>query len=118
MINSSSSTADEIKEKAIELLRDFDAKEREIRKVEEIINKVQKELGNKTNEQLNLEQTNTSLQKQKQHSKEVEAKIVQSTVRIEDLKVKRKPCNNSLTALLRKTKTMHSSNKSLILLDL
>ena len=85
MINNSSATADETKEKSIELLREFDAKEREIRKIEEIISDVKKEIGNKANEQLNLEQTNTSLIRQRDHSKEVEAKIAKSTVRIDDL---------------------------------
>ncbi|MFC9598723.1 AAA family ATPase [Peribacillus butanolivorans] len=105
MINSSSATADETKEKAIELLREFDAKEREIRKIEEIISEVQKEIGNKANEQLNLEQTNTSLQKQRQNSKEVEAKIAQSTVRIEDLKVRKETLQQQLDRIIKENQS-------------
>ncbi len=105
MITSSSTTADETKEKAIELLREFDSKEREIRKIEEIISEVKKEIGNKANEQLNLEQTNTSLQKQRQHSKEVEAKIAQSTVRIEDLKIRKETLQQELDRIIKENQS-------------
>lgn len=101
MITSSSTTVDETKEKAIELLREFDAKEREIRKAEEMISEVQKEIGAKANEQLNLEQTNTSLKSQKQHSKDMEAKIAQSTVRIDDLKAKKETLQEQLDRIIK-----------------
>lgn len=105
MINSSSMTADETKERAIELLREYDAKEREIRKIEEIISEVQKEIGNKANEQLNLEKTNTSLLKQRQHSKEVEAKISQSTVRNEDLKARKEILQQQLDRIIKENQS-------------
>lgn len=105
MISSSSTMADETKENALELLRGFDVKEREIRKIEETISEVEKEIGNKANEQLNLEQTNRSLQNQRQQSREVEAKIAQSKVRIEDLKTKKENLQQQLDRIIKENQS-------------
>jgi len=105
MIDNSSATADETKEKALELLIEFDAKEREIRNIEEIIGEVQKEIGKKANEQLNLEQTISSLKKQRQHSNEVESKIAQSTYRLDDLKTRKENLQQQLDRIIKENQS-------------
>lgn len=105
MINNKSKTVDETKEKVIELLRNFDVKERKIREIEDIISEVQKEIGNKANKELNLEQTNSSLQKQRQHSKEVETKIAQLTVRIVDLNTSKDMLQQQLDSIIKENES-------------
>lgn len=105
MINNSSAIADETKEKALELLIEFDAKEREIRNIEEMIGEVQKEIGKKANEQLNLEQTINSLKKQRQHSSEVDSKIAQSHYRLDDLKARKENLQHQLDRIIKENQS-------------
>ena len=101
MIKNSKNSVDDSKEEAIGLLRQFDMKEREIRKVEETISEIQKDIGIKASEQLNLEKTSIALHAQKEHSKAVVAKIAEANVRIDNYKKQKEVLQQQLDQIVK-----------------
>lgn len=104
MIYDKKESADHVKEEAIDLLREYDSKEREIRKAEETINGIQKELGIKASEQLNLEETNTALQNQRAYAKEIRENIAKKEVRLEDFMKQKEKLQQELDQIIKTNK--------------
>lgn len=104
MISDSLESEEEITDKSLDLLRKFDSKEREKVVVKEELNEIEKEIGIKANEQLNLEETNESLRKEKLYLKETEEKITHIEIYIDDLESKKLKLEEELEKIIKRDK--------------
>src|SRR5690625_1257285 len=101
MMENKNNQSDKVKQEAIELLKDYDSKEREIKDKEEIIDQVKKELGKRANEELNLEQTNKALQDQIDHKNKINKDIAKLEIRLEDLKKQNEVLQNEIEKIIK-----------------
>lgn len=104
MIETKKGESDTVRDEAIALLKDYDSKEREIRDTEEIINQIQKDVGIKANEQLNLEETNKALQSQRDYMNKVRENIAKTEVRLDDLRKQKEVFQNDLDQIIKTNK--------------
>lgn len=103
-INDKQQINDEVKEEAIDLLRQYSVKEREIKQVEEDILDIERELGIKASEQLNLEETNNALIEEQQHAQNINEDIAKTNVYLDNLKEEKVKLENELDDIMRTNK--------------
>lgn len=111
MINKNQNSFTENKDEIFTLLKQIDQKSRELRDVERQINDINKEYGVKAKEQLNLDETNKSLETQKQQLNLINQNIGKVKVQIEDLQKKKDNFQNEFDRIVRENKNNQFEQK-------
>mgnify|MGYP001217435133 CR=1 FL=1 len=104
MIKTHSKAFEESKEEILDLLKDFDLKTRELRDIERQIDDINKEYGTKAKEQLNMEETNKSLEYQKQQLNNINQNIGEIKGKMEDLLKKKNNLQSEFDRIVRANK--------------
>lgn len=101
MIQNSFDDATNIEQEAQESLKQYFEKKYEIEGIEEYIKELEKQLGEKASKELNLEQTNNSLERQKKHSEQIKENVIRTKAKIEDLEKELSSAKLELDRLMR-----------------
>src|SRR5690625_1445679 len=117
MMETKNNQSDKVKQEAIELLKEYESKEREIKDKQEIIDQEKKELGKRANKELNLEQTNKALQNQIDHKNKINKDIAKLEIRLEDLKKQNEVLQNELDQIIKTNKNNMFERKVIDIID-
>jgi DNA sulfur modification protein DndD len=105
MINKNRDTFADNKEEILDLLKEYNQKIRELRDAERQIDEINKEYGAKAKEQLNLDDTNLSLNKQKQQLNITNQRVGEIKARIEALRKRIDNLRNEFSRIIKQNKT-------------
>lgn len=111
MINKHQHAFADHKQEILELLKEFDQKTRELRDIERQIDDINKEYGAKAKEQLNLDETNQSLDKQKQQLNNLHQQIGKIEGRLDELLKEKRKLEDEFDRIIRENRNNQFEQK-------
>lgn len=111
MINKHQDAFADNKEDILVLLKEFDQKTRELRDIERQIDEINQEYGTKAKEQLNLDETSQSLEKQKQQLNNINQQIGKVQGRLDDLLKDKKKLQDDFDRIVRENRNNQFEQK-------